>query len=156
MEDEAVRRLADAGFHRYEISNFCRPGFECRHNLLYWTGEEYIGLGPSAQSYLQSRRFGNISDLAQYVRALKAGRFPIADSESLSTERRRRERIIFGLRLIDGLDLHPSEEARSPESEWERRLNALIVDGLVEQDAGRIRLTDRGRRFADSVAVRLL
>ncbi|MFM8552845.1 MAG: coproporphyrinogen-III oxidase family protein, partial [Nitrospiraceae bacterium] len=62
MEDEAALHLTAAGLDRYEISNYSRPGFACRHNLLYWQGGEYLGLGPSAQSYLADSRFGNVED----------------------------------------------------------------------------------------------
>jgi oxygen-independent coproporphyrinogen-3 oxidase len=154
MEEEAVKQLAAAGFRRYEISNFCRPGYECRHNLLYWTDQDYLGLGPSAQSYLDGERFGNVENLAHYHDALEASRLPITPREHLTPEQRRRESLIFGLRLTEGV-----EKARlglsDQDSAWKHALNRLIRRGLLKEELGRLKLTDLGRRFADSVAVEI-
>ena len=155
MEDAAAGRLAVAGFARYEISNYARPGCACRHNLLYWQGHDYLGLGPSAQSYLDGRRFGNVERMEDYDRMLEQGRLPVAESELLSAGRRRRERIVFGLRLIEGVDRALLRQ-EPPEGTWQQALDQLTRRGLLEERAGRIRLTAEGRRFADSVAVELL
>lgn len=155
MEDEALRRLTSAGFERYEISNFSRPGYTCRHNLLYWQGAEYLGLGPSAQSYLNGCRFGNVDDLTAYHRMLEAGRLPVVDTERLSPKQRRREALVFGLRLIEGISLgNLQPDAR--DEEWDLALDRLTRQGLLDARFGRIKLTDLGRRFADTVAVELL
>ena len=155
MEDAAAGRLASAGFTRYEISNYARPGFACRHNLLYWQGHDYLGLGPSAQSYLDGRRFGNVESVEDYDRGLEQGRLPVGESELLSADRRERERIVFGLRLIEGVDKAVPDHA-PPDGAWRQALERLTRRGLLEEWAGRIRLTDEGRRYADSVAVELL
>lgn len=155
MEDAAARRLADAGFIRYEISNYARPGLACRHNLLYWQGHDYLGLGPSAQSYLEGRRCGNVDSVEDYDRMLEEGRLPIAESEFLSAEQRQRERIVFGLRLIEGVDKALLRH-EPPDRAWRQTLEQLTRRGLLEERAGRLRLTDEGRRFADSVAVELI
>ncbi len=155
MEDAAARRLAAAGFSRYEISNYCRPGFACRHNLLYWQDEDYLGLGPSAQSYLEGCRCGNLEDLAAWRRALDCGALPIAESARLSPAQRRREALIFGLRLTKGVPLDRLPR-NGPEDGLEGALNRLARQGLIEGRAGRVALTEQGRRFADSVAVELL
>jgi oxygen-independent coproporphyrinogen-3 oxidase len=155
MEDEAARVLDAAGFHHYEISNYSRPGYDCRHNRLYWENGEYLGMGPSAQSYLGEDRFGNIDDLDAYEGRLANGTLPIVDRESLGTERRRREAVVFGLRLIDGvptaiLPIH--EEQR----DWTDKIMRLIDNGYLETAGDRIKLTATGRRFVDSIAVDLL
>lgn len=155
MEDAAAGRLAATGFTRYEISNYARPGHACRHNLLYWQGHDYLGLGPSAQSYLDGRRFGNVEDVARYDLALEQGRLPIAESEILSADQRGRERIVFGLRLIEGVDQALLRHA-PPDGAWRQTLDRLTRRGWLEERAGRLRLTDEGRRFADSVAVELI
>lgn len=156
MEEEAVLRVARAGFERYEISNYARSGYACRHNLLYWQGDDYLGLGPSAQSYLNGCRFGNVEDLAAYRRVLEAGRLPIADTERLSPEQRRRECMVFGLRLTEGVDRALVQQADSGNRRSPLTLAHLAREGLVEERSDRIRLTDKGRRFADSVAVELI
>lgn len=155
MDDATARRLAAAGFTRYEISNYARPGYACRHNLLYWQGQDYLGLGPSAQSYLDGRRFGNIESVEDYDRTLGQGCLPIAESELLNEDQRQRERIVFGLRLIEGVDQILLRHA-PPDRAWQQTLDRLRRRGLLEERAGRVRLTEAGRRFADSVAVELL
>lgn len=155
MEDAAAARLAASGLTRYEISNYARPGFACRHNLLYWQGEDYLGLGPGAQSYLEGRRFGNVESVEDYDRMLEEGRLPIAASELLGEERRRREQIVFGLRLIEGVDRALLRQG-SPDRTWQQALDRLTRRGWLEERDGRVRLTDEGRRFADSVAVELI
>jgi oxygen-independent coproporphyrinogen-3 oxidase len=159
MEEEAVRLLTANGFVRYEISNFCRPGYASRHNLLYWTDGEYLGLGPSAQSYLQGVRFGNVEDLSAYNAALAVGQLPIAASEQLSPVRRRREAIAFGLRRIEGVELEGVQDivlANPPDRQWHHELERFLSLGWLEQSTDRLRLTEAGRRFADSVAAALM
>src|SRR6185503_21086571 len=100
MDKAAEQILADAGYERYEISNYAKPGYACRHNLLYWTNGEYLGFGPSAQSYLAGTRFGNVANLAAYEASLTAHHLPIEDCTSLSEKEQLRDSVIFGLRLI--------------------------------------------------------
>lgn len=155
MERTAADRLAEAGFERYEISNYCRPGHACRHNLLYWQGRDYLGLGPSAQSYLDGVRFGNVDDLGAYHRILREGRLPATGRERLTLEQRRREAVIFGLRLTAGVDRRLIGD-RDRDGQWHRALDQLTGQGLIEEHGERIRLTEEGRRLADSVAAALL
>jgi oxygen-independent coproporphyrinogen-3 oxidase len=155
MEDEAARRLTAEGFLRYEISNYCRPGHVCKHNLLYWEGAEYLGLGPSAQSYLSGARFGNVEDLKTYQQTLKAGQLPILDRELLTKEQQRREALVFGLRLIEGVDAR-LVKATEVGRDRQQTVSRLTRQGLLEEQAGRIKLTDLGLHYADSVAVELL
>lgn len=154
FEDAARRRLEDAGFDRYEISNYCRPGSACRHNLLYWRGDDYLGLGPSAQSFVRGSRFGNVEHLSAYVHRLAQDQLPVEEREELDAEQRRREAVVFGLRLVDGIDQALLKGMEDPA--WRQRVAGLIAQGLIEERSGRVRLTDFGRRYADSVAVELL
>ncbi|MGH7229223.1 MAG: radical SAM family heme chaperone HemW, partial [Nitrospiraceae bacterium] len=153
MEDEAVSLLTAAGFEHYEISNYSRPGYACRHNRLYWQGDEYLGLGPSAQSYLDGCRFGNIEDLLTYHRTLEFGNLPIQERERLTPEQRRREAIVFGLRLIEGTDLGIVQETM--DRTWAQVFDRLMDQGLLEERSDRVRMTEQGRRFADFIAVAL-
>lgn len=155
MELLAHRVLEDAGYVRYEISNYCKPGFACRHNLLYWTDGEYLGLGPSAQSFVGGARFGNVADLESYVTALEAGTLSTDEHELLSDERQAREAVVFGLRLLDGVS-SSRMDVLSSSPEWSEKVHRLIEDRLLEVDEGRFRLTPLGRRYADTVAVELL
>jgi putative oxygen-independent coproporphyrinogen III oxidase len=155
MEDEAVNQLTAAGFTRYEISNFCRPGYACRHNALYWKDGEYLGLGPSAQSYVSGVRFGNVEDLKGYQDMLARHCLPIAEREQLDPEQRHREALVFGLRLIEGIPIE-SIHAHTLDADCEVKIALLLNEGWLEETGGRIKLTAVGRRFADSIAVELL
>ena len=154
MEDLAEDVLARAGFTRYEISNYCRPGFASRHNQLHWTGGDYLGLGPSAQSYVAGRRFGNVSDLSMYNASLRTGALPVTASEQLTTADDACERLVFGLRLTEGITL--GETGALAFSGLTGKVNELIGDDILERRGERVRLTARGRRYADTVAVALL
>lgn len=154
MDDLAEEILGQAGYGRYEISNYCRPGFASRHNRLHWTGGHYLGVGPSAQSYLGGRRFGNVSDLAAYKAALSNGRLPVSESDDLTLTDECLERLVFGLRLIDGVSLRQTGVLSFPA--LSREVNRLVADDLLECNGDLVRLTTRGRRYADTVAVSLL
>ncbi len=154
MEDLAEEILCQAGYRRYEISNYCRPGFASRHNRLHWTGGHYLGVGPSAQSYIGGRRFGNVSDLAAYKAALGNARLPVAESDQLTQAGESCERLIFGLRLVDGISLKQTGALSFPALTQE--VDKLLADDLLERQGDLVRLTTRGRRYADTVAVSLL
>jgi oxygen-independent coproporphyrinogen-3 oxidase len=122
---------------------------------LYWESGDYLGIGPSAQSYVTGNRFGNVEDLKAYQAMLAGGRLPTGDSERLSPEQQHREAIVFGLRLTEGI---PGESVHGHEmsADWTAKMVQLLNEGWLEQADGRIRFTATGRRFADSVAVDLL
>jgi oxygen-independent coproporphyrinogen-3 oxidase len=153
MEDLAEDRLAAAGFVRYEISNYHRADLRCRHNLLYWTGGFYLGLGPSAQSYLGDVRYGNVPDLSRYTAMLESGMLPREEIERLSPHRRMREAAVFGLRKAEGI---PAELLCIDECpERFKTVQRLFEEEYLERSGEAVRLTPRGRRYADEVAVRL-
>lgn len=155
MEDETAQQLTVAGFNRYEISNYCRPGYACRHNKLYWEGGEYLGLGPSAQSYVNGARFGNVEDLEAYQDMLAGCSLPIAEREQFGPEQCHREALVFGLRLIEGIPID-FIHAHKLAADCKAKMAQLLNEGWLEETGGRIKLTAAGRRFADSVAVELL
>lgn len=99
--------LGREGYRHYETSNFSLPGYECQHNLGYWRGKEYLGLGPGAVSYIDKRRWKNSEDLALYEERLAAGEQPVdpQEDELLTLQELRSERIILGLRLSEGINL---------------------------------------------------
>lgn len=105
MYEWAVARLKQAGYKRYETSNFARPGFECRHNLAYWHGEEYLGLGPGAVSFQGRARLKNIEDIRKYREMAATGAPTAAEREELSKQDLMFERVMLGLRLTEGLEL---------------------------------------------------
>src|SRR4029078_3206215 len=97
------RTLLVSGLFPYEISNYATPGEECRHNLLYWSGGSYVGLGPSAASHVEGTRFKNRPHLGEWESAIDAGHLPAQDVETLSPEQRRGELVMLMLRLARGV-----------------------------------------------------
>ncbi len=154
MDEATQQMLGDAGYGRYEVSNYAKPGYACRHNLLYWTDGEYLGFGPSAQSYLDGTRFGNVADLAAYDRSLMVKRLPIEDCTRLSEEEQLRDAVIFGLRLIRGI---PSQNLHRHAANYGRETIAeeLLAQQLIEVDGERSRLSARGLLQADTIAGQL-
>lgn len=146
----AQSSLAAAGYEQYEISNYARPGRKCRHNLRYWEGRDYTGIGLSAHSSAGGIRWANTDRLDDYLDSLKEGKLPIEQCNPFDAEDRLREEILFGLRLIEGVRWRRAEEER-----FGAELRGLLAAGLLERNDGRMRLTDRGILLADEVAVAL-
>ena len=144
------KHVSQSGFIRYEISNWAQPGYACRHNLRYWQGQDYLGLGPSAQSYVGGVRWGNVPDLLDYSKQLGEEQLPVQEIERLATVRQRKERVIFGLRQVEGI---PAEWVNALEDEvgWGQALARLLADDLVSQSGDRYRLTAKGQQFVDTV-----
>jgi oxygen-independent coproporphyrinogen III oxidase len=154
MDEAAQRMLAGAGYERYEVSNYAKAGYACRHNLLYWTNGEYLGLGPSAQSYVNGTRFGNVADLEAYDTSLAAGRLPMEDHTRLSEEEQLRDAVIFGLRLIRGIPTHNLHQ-HAVNYGHETITAQLLEQHLIEEDGERSRLSARGLLQADTIAAQL-
>lgn len=154
MDQIAQTMLADAGYLRYEISNYSKPGFSCRHNLLYWTHGEYLGLGPSAQSFVQGVRFGNVANLDAYQTTLARRLLPIHEQVSLTSAELLRDSVVFGLRLIEGI---PTRNLQKHAVNYgqSKLLDDLQAQRLLEEDGDRCRLTSQGRLYADTIAEKL-
>jgi putative oxygen-independent coproporphyrinogen III oxidase len=138
-------RLRDAGFGWYEVSNWSRPGGECRHNIGYWDGGEWWGAGPGAHGYVGSTRWWNIKHPNAYAQALADGRLPVADFEVLDADTAHVEDVMLRLRLRRGL---PTDALSDDER---ARARTAVADGLLRTDGDRLVLTDRGRLLADGV-----
>lgn len=158
MMHHARARLCDAGLQPYEISNYALPSQECRHNLVYWTGGNYLGLGPSAASHLQGWRWRNRPHLGDWEQAVGEERLPTTDLEHLSPARRAGELAMLMLRLETGLDLRVFADRTGHDA---RRIFADVIDPLaraglllVSDDA--IRLTPAGLNVADAIAAEFL
>ncbi|WP_046300217.1 coproporphyrinogen-III oxidase family protein, partial [Mycobacterium sp. UM_Kg27] len=143
-------RLRAAGMDWYEVSNWCRPGAACRHNMGYWNGGRWWGAGPGAHSYDGALRWWNVKHPNTYAQLLEQGALPVAGFEELSDADRHTEDVMLRLRLRDGLAL-----ADLDAQERERAATA-IGDGLLHTDGTRLVLTDRGRLLADAVVRSLL
>jgi oxygen-independent coproporphyrinogen-3 oxidase len=166
LPDEAVavaqyellcERAAAAGLERYEISNFARPGFGSRHNLLYWRREDYLGLGPGGHAALGATRFGNERSHMRYRERLAAGRWPIAWAERLTPAQVRGERIVLGLRLTEGI---PRAWLESHFGDAPGRLGRILerygAAGVLTEQRGQLALTPRGVLLSDSLFAELI
>jgi putative oxygen-independent coproporphyrinogen III oxidase len=145
--------LSAAGFGWYEVSNWARPGSECRHNLAYWRTDDWWGVGPGAHSHVAGQRWWNIKHPAAYAARLDAGATPEAEREVIDEQTRYTEEVMLRLRLREGLALERLDESgRSAAA-------ALTESGLLDSGewaAGRVVLTSRGRLLADRVVRDLL
>ncbi|HEY3297988.1 MAG TPA: radical SAM family heme chaperone HemW [Armatimonadota bacterium] len=153
MYEEAILRLTAGGYTHYEISNFAKPGRECRHNMTYWRNEGYFGFGAGAVSYLDGVRTANISQIEEYIEKVKSGETPAASSESLAARESMGETMFLGLRTMKGIDCRVFENRYgiSPDGVFGTKLAAMVSRGLVERTHGFIRLTERGLMLANEV-----
>lgn len=144
--EATIDLMTGAGYEQYEISNYAQPGRECRHNLAYWLGSDYLGIGPSAFSTVGLQRWQNIADTATYSqRILDEGASPHAFTETLDNPTRRSEAIAFGLRTSHGVPW----ELLTP---WEGIVQEYLDEGFFEAHSSRIRLTRKGKMVADTLA----
>jgi oxygen-independent coproporphyrinogen-3 oxidase len=157
MAELAEARLEAAGYARYEISSFARPGRGARHNLAYWEGADYLGVGAGAHSFTAlphpGRRWMNERPPGRYLAAVRGRGRAVATEDVLTEAQARGEFAFCGLRQVKGVDLPAFERrfglalpAAFPQVE------RLVADGLLEPSGDRLRLTPRGRRHADTVA----
>lgn len=129
--------LKAEGYERYEISNFSRPGKACRHNLIYWRQQDYLGLGAGAVGCVDGLRWENHKNLSDYHRDITAGSLPRASTETLDPDTRRFERLMLGLRLREGIEWHEENPA------WLAQRSTLHAKGLLEESQpGRWRIPD--------------
>lgn len=144
--ERAAEVLEDAGYGWYEISNWSKPGHQCRHNMAYWQDANWWGYGPGAHSHINGTRFWNVKHPLAYAQALQAGRTPAAARELLSPTEKAEEHVMLGIRLRSGIEV----------PEWVKGsvVPQLIADELVDPSAalrGRLELTLKGRLLADTV-----
>lgn len=154
----AMDLLTAAGFEQYEISNFARPGYACRHNVNYWEGGTYAGFGPGAARFLNGRRETNIRSTLGYLARLSRGLSPTAEVDEVSAEVRARERIFLGLRLNRGLARRAFHQQTGFDLDQlaATAIRNCVQTGWLEDDGERLRLTREGRFFADRVAMEFL
>jgi oxygen-independent coproporphyrinogen-3 oxidase len=158
MYHAAAAALAAAGYRQYELSNFARPGRECRHNVRYWQDGEYLGFGPGAASHWSGGRYRNPRELDEYVAAAATGRWPLVDAEPSDPYREMRTAVVLALRLTEGLDAAAFESrfGVNPLEYYREELGPLVAAGLLTVDGDRLRLSPEGRFLADEVFAALI
>lgn len=167
MYEELVQHATAAGFHQYEIANFAKdngprtrqtemeiPGRACRHNVNYWRGGSFYGLGPSATGYVRGVRTKNWSNTPLYCEQLEKGRRAIESSEELTPLKRAGETAAFGLRMVAGWPFEDFQRRTNFDlrREWSTEMNQLAERGWGKISPENFRLTPQGLRFADTAA----
>lgn len=158
MAELAHAFLAQAGLQRYEISNYARPGRECRHNLNYWRNGAYLGLGAGAVSCLSGFRFSTVQEPEAFAGLVEAGELPLTEGECLPLAARFRESVVMGLRMIQGVSfarLH-RQFGLTPPGYYGKILEDLQQQGLVAVSKDSLRLTKAGLPVANQVLARLV
>ncbi len=150
--ETARKQFIDAGYEHYEISNFAKVGKQCRHNLLYWDRGETMAFGLAAHAYFNHRHQENTEDLTHYIDALEDKKLPLSRLETVEARDAQIDRIIFGLRKIEGI---PVDFFEGNEDLCHTR-DRLAKEGLLSILEGRVRLTSKALLLADEVALAFL
>jgi oxygen-independent coproporphyrinogen-3 oxidase len=153
MYAETIETLAASGFEHYEVSNFARPGRRSRHNEVYWAGQEYFAAGPGAARYVCGVRETNHRSTTTYIKRVLAGESPVAEREQLSDEERARERLVLGLRRMEGVERAQFAAASGYElDELAGEAIARFVKlGLLTDDGRRVQLSREGLFVSDAL-----
>lgn len=162
MEDAGFDLLARNGYARYEISNFAKPGFECRHNLNYWDNGEYLGLGLNSHSALRIRgawtRFNNTEDLSDYIRELGGGKLPVRNTREIGREEEMFESVMLGLRKTEGVSRADFRRrfSEDPVEHYAPAVSELELDGMAAVTEERLVLTKRGLDFQNEALLKFM
>ncbi len=157
MFEYIIAELERAGFEHYEISNFSKPSFESRHNLMYWDNAEYYGIGAGASGYVNGVRYKNHGPIRHYLSAVEEGNARITE-EHLSQKEQMEEEMFLGLRKKSGVSMARFEEKfeRSFDGLYGEIVRDLVQQGLMQIDGDRVRMTKRGLFLGDTVAERFI
>lgn len=146
-------RLVEAGLEHYEVSNFARPNERCLHNETYWSGRRYWAFGPGAAFFLGNTRGVKHRSTTTYIKRLMKGESPVAEQEEITEEQLIRERLVFGLRRMEGVDLDSLDLQGHPElsRELQEVMDRHLEKGWLERSGTRIKLTRSGLWISDSI-----
>lgn len=159
-EDRAIYHrsrevLEQAGYHQYEISNYSKPGLECKHNIGYWTRREYIGFGLGAASLYDNNRWTNTRNIDEYIKLLLNGCNARGQQEFLSIKEQMEEFMFLGLRITEGVNIEEFEDTFGCQlydiEEYRKHTEKMIKEGMIEYSDYRLKLTDRGVDLANYV-----
>ncbi|WP_242661303.1 radical SAM family heme chaperone HemW [Alkaliphilus metalliredigens] len=158
MFHETIRILKSKGYTHYEISNFSKPEYECRHNQIYWRNRPYLGLGVGAHSYFEKMRFSNTSHIGIYINKINIGEKPLDTQELITRNDEISETMFLGLRLLEGVSINDFTERfqSSVFDVYGDVINKLISQGLLTIKGDRIRLSQRGVDLSNIVFAEML
>ena len=142
--------LKKAGYERYEISNYAKKGYACRHNLGYWERKEYLGLGLGASSLIENVRFQNTGEMQIYLQYADNEEKRVENRETLTREEELEETIFLGLRKMEGIS------KKEVDKEYGKQIEKMICEGFLEEEKGKIRLTERGIDISNYVFAEIL
>lgn len=154
----AIERLTAAGFEHYEVSNFGMNGQHSQHNEAYWAGNEYFAVGPGAARYVEGARETNHRSTTTYLKRVLAGESPVAEREELTDEERAHERLVFGLRRLEGIDV----EAFAKKTGYEvdalagESISRFVEQKMLKREGNRLMLTREGLLVSDAIWPELL
>jgi oxygen-independent coproporphyrinogen-3 oxidase len=152
LYEQAHRDLGGEGFTRYEVSNWSRPGFECRHNLMYWRRGQYAGIGAGAHSHRDGIRYSKAENPGDYIALLRRGADPVEMRERLTGDQILIEEVMLGLRTERGLDLAVLTGAdRIDRRRMDAAIANLVGDGLLARNGNNLKLSPNGVKVCDSV-----
>jgi oxygen-independent coproporphyrinogen-3 oxidase len=156
--NEAMDVLEEAGFEHYEISNFARPGFRCRHNQVYWANHAYFGFGVGAARYVNGVRDLNTRDTRTYIQRLRAGQAPTFQSECLPPRERAVETMAVQLRRASGIERagFQAQTGLALDELVGAKVAELVEQGMLRDDGVAVALTRQGKCLADAVAEALI
>jgi oxygen-independent coproporphyrinogen-3 oxidase len=151
-----METLEEWGFGQYEVSNYAREGYACRHNLTYWRHEDYLGFGPSAHSTWQGRRWWNLSSLERWLGAISTGRLPEAGGELLDRDTLRSEYIYLRLRS-EGIDLGDFRKRFGADLVQDNQafIDRCLAGGTLRMEDNRLLLTREGMLLCDEICAGL-
>lgn len=153
MHDYIVKKLPEAGYQRYEISNYALPGYESKHNLSYWQDVDYLGLGSGAHSYWQGTRYENPRSIDDYISVLEAGRLPATLEEQVDRQAHMEEYCFLGLRTAAGIDKKLFQQKFGVDlfTVYGRTIEKLVAQDLLQHTARGIALTPLGMKYGNQV-----
>lgn len=155
MYHSAITYLEENGYKHYEISNFCREGFECKHNIIYWKCDEYLGFGAGSHSYYDDKRFRNLLRVEKYIDSLTENRLPRTDFKKIYSKESIAEYVVLGLRMIDGIDTQQFNNKFNQDFEviFKEQIEKLVKKKLLKKIDKTYCLTKYGLDFANQVMV---
>jgi len=153
-----LKFLKRCQFQQYEISNFSKKGKESVHNIHYWTGGNYIGIGVGAHSHVEGNRYSNVLSVIQYIGAITRGKRAEAGREKLDLSDRFIESLLFGLRMNEGVDVLALEERYGFKMQEKNKkiIDSLLEEKFLEYNGSRLRVTDKGRIVLDEICARMI
>lgn len=158
LYNHTIEYLKDNGYYQYEISNYAKPNKECKHNILYWKCDSYIGLGPGASGYLNDVRYNNVEGLSDYHEKIMNNEKPIDHKENLSNEDKIQEKIFMGLRMNEGIKYEDFKKQFNIDfkTKYESQIDKLTRRNLIKESKDGIKLTQKGREISNSVFVEFI